>query len=105
MSLATEAYRQQSDRQGVFISECLEADALSSVKAKDVYEVYVKWCNENNFRAENKSNFIAGLRNRNLITEHATIDGKTAFNVIRGYKIADDYSLEPSQIAWEEPPL
>ncbi len=105
VSLATEAYRQQSDRQGVFISECLEADALSSVKAKDVYEVYVRWCNENNFHAENKSNFIAGLRSRSLITEHATVEGKTAFNVIRGYKIADDYSLEPPQIAWEEPPL
>lgn len=105
VSIATEAYRQQSDRQGVFIFECLEADGLSSVKAKDVYEVYVRWCNENNFHAENKTNFIAGLRGRNLITEHATVEGKTAFNVIRGYKIADDYSLEPSQSSWAEPPL
>lgn len=105
VSAATEAYRQQSDRQGVFISECLEADSLSSVKAKDVYEVYVRWCGENNFHAENKTNFIAGLRSKNLLTEHATVGGKTAFNVICGYRIADDYCYEPPQMTWEEPPL
>lgn len=105
VSAATEMYRQQSDRQGVFISECLEADALSSVKAKDVYEVYVKWCGENNFHAENKTNFIAGLRSKNLLTEHATVGGVTWRNVICGYKISDDYSYETPPSDLKSPPF
>ena len=105
VSAATELYRQQSDRQGVFISECLEADSLSSVKAKDVYEVYVRWCSENNFHAENKTNFIAGLRSKNLITDFKKIDGESCRNVICGYKISDEYYSEPLQKAWDEPPL
>lgn len=105
VSIATEAYRQQSDRQGVFISECLEADGLSSVKAKDVYEVYVRWCNENNFHAENKTNFIAGLRSKNLLTEHATVGGVTWRNVICGYKISDDYSYETPPSDLKSPPF
>lgn len=102
---AVKEYRRLSDRQGIFISECLEQDEFSNVKAKDVYGVYLDWCRENNFRAENKTNFMAGLRTKNLLTDHATVDGKTAFNVICGYKITDDYRYDESQNAWSDPPL
>ncbi len=105
VSAATEAYRRSSDRQGMFLSECLEEDSLSNVTAKAVYDLYLSWCKGNNFRPENKSNFMAGLRAKNLIKDHATVDGATRFNVICGYKIADEYYDEEPPIDWNEPPL
>lgn len=96
VSAATEQYRELSDRQGVFISECLEQDELSNVKAKDVYGVYLEWCRENNFRAENKTNFMKGLRAKNLLANQKKIDGIPYHNVIVGYRIAEDYICSDS---------
>lgn len=91
ISEATENYRQQSDRQKSFLSECLEEDRLGNVTVKDVYGVYLRWCKENNYHPENKSNFISGLKGKNMVTDHATVNGRTAFNVVCGYRIADEY--------------
>lgn len=88
---ATAQYRESSDKQAVFFNECMIADPLSSVKAKDVFDIYKQWCRDNNFYAENKSNFFAGLRSKNLLTDSAWIGGTSAHNVIQGYKIADEY--------------
>lgn len=102
---ATEQYRQSSDRQATFFNECMIADSSASVKAKDVFDVYRAWCRDNNFYAENKSNFIAGLRSKNMLLDHATVNGATAFNVISGYRIAEDYLPQPDVTYDTSPPF
>lgn len=89
---ATEQYRNSSDKQAIFFNECMIADNFASTKAKDVFDVYRAWCRDNNFYAENKSNFFAGLRSKNLLTDHAWVNGSTIFNVIQGYRIAEEYA-------------
>jgi putative DNA primase/helicase len=91
---ATEAYRQQSDKIGNFIDEMLVETGKNS-KAKDVYDAYNKWCNSNGFGAENKSNFLDEMRNRNLLLKTGTVEGKTTKNVIKGYEVFESADDEP----------
>lgn len=100
---ATEEYRRQSDRQGMFISECLEPDPDGAVTAKEAYEVYMRWCNDNNYHPENKSNFMAGLRGKSLLSEYKKINGSTHHNVMSGFKIAEEYRYNSNDAGtWEE---
>ena len=69
---ATESYRADSDKIGNFISECLTKSG-DNCKAKDVYEAYSKWCDENGFGTENKSNFFAELKTKNLFATSGTV--------------------------------
>lgn len=89
--LATEKYRNGSGKLLIFFNECMTPDNTAAVKAKEVFDLYRSWCKDNNFYSENKSNFFAGLRSKNLLTDHATIGGKTEFNVVQGYHIADEF--------------
>lgn len=84
---ATEAYRQQSDKIGNFIKEML-IKSNNNVKAKDVYEVYTQWCDDNGYGCENKGNFFAELRNKQLFNSTGTVDGKTVKNIVKGYDFA-----------------
>ena len=83
---ATEEYRQSSDKIGNFINEVLIKSDRNS-KAKDIYDFYVKWCDDNGFGCENKSNFFAELKNKRIFAMTGTIDGKTVKNVVKGYEI------------------
>lgn len=105
ISAATAEYRRSSDRQGIFISECLEKDDKSNIKAKDVYNVYRGWCRDNNFRPENKANFMSGLRNKNMLADHGTVNGITCHNIIFGYRIDESYYSYSDESSWQEPPL
>lgn len=84
-------YRNSNDRMGIFIAECFTKSSNSNITAKDAYEVYRKWCSENNYHAENKSNFISGMRARNMVTDRVYINGKDYRSVIKGYKISAEY--------------
>ena len=88
---ATETYRADSDKIGNFINECLEKTGKNS-KAKDVYDVYVKWCDDNGYGCENKGNFFAELKTKGLFMNSGTVDGKTAKNVVKGYTIESDFA-------------
>ena len=94
---ATESYRADSDKIGNFISECLTKSG-DNCKAKDVYEAYSKWCDENGFGTENKSNFFAELKTKNLFATSGTVGGKTVKNIVKGYTIEVDFiSCEPGE--------
>lgn len=90
---ATSDYRQQSDKIGNFINECLEKTGKNS-KAKDIYEVYIKWCEDNGYGCENKGNFFSELKGKNLFATTGTINGKTYRNIVKGYEIAFTESEE-----------
>lgn len=87
---ATETYRTDSDKIGNFINECLTKTGKNS-KAKDIYEVYIKWCDDNGYGCENKGNFFAELKTKGLFMNSGTVDGKTVRNIVRGYTIETDF--------------
>ena len=87
---ATEQYRHDSDKIGNFISECLCKTGKNS-KAKDVYEVYTKWCDDNGYGCENKGNFFSELKAKNIYSASGTVDGKTVKNIVKGYSIDTDF--------------
>ena len=87
---ATDTYRTDSDKIGNFINECLTKTDKNS-KAKDIYEVYSKWCEENGFGVENKSNFFAELKTKGLFANSGTVEGKTVKNIVKGYTVETDF--------------
>lgn len=87
---ATDTYRTDSDKIGNFINECLTKTGRNS-KAKDIYEVYSKWCEENGFGVENKSNFFAELKTKGLFANSGTVEGKTVKNIVKGYTVETDF--------------
>ncbi len=87
---ATNTYRTDSDKIGNFINECLTKTGRNS-KAKDIYEVYSKWCEENGFGVENKSNFFAELKTKGLFANSGTVEGKTVKNIVKGYTVETDF--------------
>ena len=58
---ATDTYRADSDKIGNFLNECMTKCDRNS-KAKDVYDIYAEWCNENGYGCENKGNFFSELK-------------------------------------------
>jgi len=87
---ATDTYRTDSDKIGNFINECLTKTDKNS-KAKDIYEVYSKWCEENGFGVENKSNFFAELKTKGLFANSGTVGGKTVKNIVKGYTVETEF--------------
>ena len=87
---ATDTYRTDSDKVGNFINECLAKTGRNS-KAKDVYEAYTKWCDDNGYGCENKGNFFAELKAKGLFMNSGTVEGKTVRNIVKGYTIETDF--------------
>lgn len=85
---ATDTYRTDSDKIGNFLNECMVKCDRNS-KAKEVYDIYAEWCNENGFGCENKGNFFAELKSKNIFASSGTVDGKTVKNIVKGYVISD----------------
>lgn len=83
---ATDEYRKNSDKIGLFISECLHP-CKQNCAASAVYNVYANWCAENGFGTENKRNFFDELSARKLLVPSATVNGRTVRNAVRGYAI------------------
>ena len=86
----TETYRSDSDKIGNFINECLVKSGKNS-KAKDIYNAYVKWCDDNGYGCENKGNFFAELKTKGLFMNSGTVEGKTVKNIVRGYTIEENF--------------
>ena len=87
VSIATRQYAQQSDKIGNFIDECLEECQGGGCTAKEAYDVYKRWCSDCGYFAEGKQKFMELMRGKNLLKPTATLNGKTAFNVIADYAV------------------
>ena len=90
VQIATDTYRTDSDKVGNFINECLAKTDKNS-KAKDVYEAYTKWCDDNGYGCENKGNFFAELKAKGLFMSSGTVEGKTVRNIVKGYTVETDF--------------
>jgi len=88
---ATEDYRKKSDKIQNFIDDCLELSPGSNIKIKESYNVFEIWCRENGFGTENKSNFTEEIKAKGMFSKTATINGQTVRNIIKDYKIREEY--------------
>jgi len=84
---ATSDYQEQSDKIGSFINEMLEKTGRNS-KAKEIYDKYAEWCDDNGYGTENKSNFFSELKRKGVFASSGTVAGKTVRNVVKGYELA-----------------
>ncbi len=82
---ATAEYRRDSDKVGIFISECLLESAGKNCGAGAVYQRYSSWCELNGYGVENKANFFDELKCKGIFAPSGTVDGKTIRNVVKGY--------------------
>lgn len=87
---ATDTYRTDSDKVGNFINECLTKTGRNS-KAKDIYEAYTNWCEDNGYGCENKGNFFAELKTKGLFATSGTVEGKTVKNIVKDYTVETDF--------------
>lgn len=87
---ATDAYRTDSDKIGIFFNECMTKTGKNS-KAKDVYDIYAKWCEDNGYGVENKGNFFSELKTKGLFAVSGTVEGKTVKNIIKGYTAEEEF--------------
>jgi len=83
---ATADYREQSDKLGNFIADCLVAETGTNTPASDIYDVYREWCDECGFGKENKTNFYSELKSKNMLSR-----------VKSGY-IVEDYKVDPKRV-------
>ncbi len=85
---ATEAYREDSDKIGNFIKECL-IKSDGNCTAGDAYEAYSKWCSECGAGTESKQHFFAELKSKGIFAAQGTVKGKTIRNVILKHELLD----------------
>jgi len=92
---ATEDYRHKSDKIQNFIDECLFHMPGMNTPMKEVYEAFSQWCDLNGYGTENKGNFIAEMKAKNLYATSGTIDGRTVRNVVKNYVIIREVDDAP----------
>lgn len=63
---ATNEYREEMDVTGRFIDECCIIDENVKAKAKDLYQSYKEWCEENGEYATSQKMFGGKLRDKNF---------------------------------------
>ena len=86
---ATSDYMKASDKLASFVNDELVKDAAQVITAKDIYIRYSEWCRGGGYMAENKSHFLDTLRRRGFLSNTGTVNGKTLYNVVRGYRLRD----------------
>lgn len=84
---ASASYRDESDKLGNFIRECMIEDSKSCITANEAYTSYSQWCRTYGYYCENKKNFFSGLKRKKLLSQSGTVNGVTKRNVIIGYKL------------------
>lgn len=88
--LATDQYREASDKIGNFLRECFEEDPATNTPGKIAYDAYRNWCRECGYMTESKMTFFHDLRGRGLLVSSATVNGKTVRNVLQDLRLIDE---------------
>jgi putative DNA primase/helicase len=88
---ALEDYRRESDTIALFMEQELDEtrDSKAWIKTGDLYKFYKLWCVKVDVDEKTQKDFVAALRNKNLVTRHNT-DG----HIVRGYKVKDVENTE-----------
>lgn len=87
---ATKAYRTDSDVIGKFLDECTEKKDRHNLSASTVYDAFKKWCLESAYDIKRKSAFLSYLREKSLISDTGTVEGRTVHNVLQNRDFCDN---------------
>jgi len=90
VQIATDEYKQHSDKMGRFLSEEMEADPLAEARTEEVYTRYQQWCIRNGHGVDNMWNFKSMLENVTTVKrKRPQGEGKAAnpLSVVLGYKL------------------
>ena len=82
---ATKEYSKRSDQLLNFLTT--QTVKGSNTKAADVYLSYLQWSTENGFAPLTKGQFLDGLRKKKMLSDRATVNGKTEHNVVIGRQL------------------
>lgn len=93
VAAATNQYQKDSDKIGLFITDCLEKSKRNT-KGSDIYSKYQSWCRESGQCAEGKSRFFRSLKDRGMLSDLGTVNGVTCKNVVIGYEIQFEVTTE-----------
>jgi putative DNA primase/helicase len=72
VTAATNAYRDEQDVLGSFISDCCVVQPWAKVSARDLYRAYMKWCEENGEHPLAQRNFGMRLAERGFLSKKGT---------------------------------
>lgn len=87
---ATAEYRENSDKIGLFFSDCLERTEGTNTSGSAAYRRYKLWCSDIGYGIESKGTFFSDLRSRNLLAPLGTVNQKSVKNVILDFKIIEE---------------
>lgn len=66
---ATLEYMAEKDTVGAFLKECCIVDPQGAIKSSDIYDNYVKWCDNNEQSKMGKKNFSKMLNDKGFVKE------------------------------------
>ena len=93
---AVEEYKEDSDKIGLFIKDCLIFKKGINTPAKDVYSRYTDWCRNEGINPNSKQNFYQELRAKNIFRDRGTVKRKISAGTQESYtckRVVADYEL------------
>ena len=96
---AVNAYREESDKVGLFFAEKMIEDANGDASMAETYEAYKEWCLDNGYRAEGMASFKKSLpKNAEICRKRPAGSGRSAnpISCIRGYRLITPVNVSPS---------
>jgi len=88
---ATESYRHESDKIGMFVEDCLISEPNSEIRTADAYARYQEWCRDNGCFAENARNFRQSLQSAVRVERKRPRNGGEKTTLIIGYKLTSGF--------------
>lgn len=82
---ATSAYQSATEILELFIQDTFISSTDALIALSSFYEQYTDWCEGRNIIPLPKRKISASLRAKGILRSHATINGKTVRNVVKGY--------------------
>lgn len=92
---ATDAYRHDSDKIGLFVEEALVPAPNAEERTSEVYARYRQWCDENGCYAENARNFKQAISGVVRIERRRPRHGGGATTMILGHRLATPDGVHP----------
>lgn len=86
---ATNKYRDESDKTGMFVRECLKLCDGAYTTGQQAFYKYESWCRDNRFMPVGKIRFFEDLRRMQLLSNRVWINGKGEANIIKNYILID----------------
>jgi putative DNA primase/helicase len=90
VKVATERYKQDSDKIALFIEEALEVSPNSELRTSEVYARYQRWCTANGCYAENARNFKQALSAIARVERKRPRLGGGMTTLLIGYKLTEE---------------